>query len=79
MPWPAFLSTAWEMARQLFGLSFRAVDIGIDRLVADALELTTISKTPGDLFGRPANLQLADDMRAQTVQTDKLASSRSPV
>ena len=52
---PPFLASAGKIARQFFGLTFRAVDIGVDRLVADTDRMAIVSEASGDLFRRPAN------------------------
>lgn len=51
-----FIATAGEMTRQLFVLSFGAVDVSIDRLMADTHRLIIKAKATRDLFRCPAKV-----------------------
>ena len=64
---------AEQMAVQLQRPSFRAVDELVDGLVAQAAVLASDLQAAGDLLGRPAELQLLDDMAAQVRVADELA------
>jgi hypothetical protein len=75
----AFLAPTGQVAGQFFGLTFSSVDIGTVRLMTDTHWLTIISQTSCDLFWRPANLQLSDDMRAQINQSDQLATAGTAI
>ena len=66
-------SRAQEMAVQLERPTFRAVDELVDGLVAQAAVLASDLQAAGDLLGRPAELQLLDDMGAQAWVPDELA------
>ena len=60
---------------QLEGSSFWAVDELVDCLVAQAAVLASDLQAAGDLFGRPGELELIDDMAAQARVADELALS----
>ena len=64
---------AEQMAVQLERPTFRAVDELVDGLVAQAAVLASDLQAAGDLLGRPAELQLLDDMAAQACVPDELA------
>ncbi len=76
--WLPLLATAGEMARQLFGLSFGAVDVGIDRLVADTHRLAIKAKAARDLFRCPTDLQSSNNMCAQFFKADQFATPCAP-
>ena len=74
-----FLASAGKMTRQLFGTAFGAVDVSIDRLMADTHGLAVRSKPARDLFRRPADLPQSDDMRTQIVQSGQFAAPCTPI
>ncbi|SFP91213.1 hypothetical protein SAMN04488047_11820 [Tranquillimonas alkanivorans] len=74
----ALLATAGQIARQFSGSAIGAVDVGIDRLVADPDRKAFIAQATGDLFRRPAFFQLRDHRIAELFQAHQLAPSCPP-
>src|SRR5689334_13483735 len=73
---PAPAARLRQVAVQAVLAALRAVDVAVDRLVADrrpAVRLT--SETPRDLLRRPAGLQALGDVRAQPLVGGQLATS----
>src|SRR5215212_5461250 len=66
------------MAVQFQRPSFRAVDELVDGLVADTRLIANTLQATGDLFGRPPELELLDDMAAQAWVPDELALPAAP-
>ena len=77
--WLPFLATTGQVTRQLLGPTFAAVDIRVDRLVADENWLLIEIKTPGNLLWRPSDLQLSNDVSTQTIKADQFASTHASV
>ena len=63
---------------QLQRPTFRAVDELVDGLVAQTAVLASDLQAAGDLFGRPEEFQLLDDMGAQVRVADELALPTAP-
>ena len=62
---------------KLSGLTVRAVNIGVDRLVADTHGLTLKLKSTGDLFRRPTFFELLDHCLAQADKPHQFPSPRT--
>lgn len=67
-----------QVAGEFGRAAFAAVDMGVDRLVADGHRLSFAAQPSCDLFRRPSGLQTVHDSIEERGQPDQLAPPRTP-